>query len=100
MSPHWNAFANLPFQVGVASLFRVELRAATGQVKRPYPIFALTHPGLDTPQVGSPVHGFQALMAQLQGIQCKTCCTPGSAVDAPTFQIDSTPTTSNSVHLR
>ena len=40
---------------------------------------------------GSPVHSFQTLMAQLQTIVRNTCCTPGSAVDAPTFEIITTP---------
>jgi hypothetical protein len=44
-----------------------------------------------TLQDGSPVHSFQTLMAQLQGVVCNTCRTPGSAVDAPTFQINTTP---------
>ena len=40
---------------------------------------------------GSPVHSFQTLMAQLQSIVRNTCRTPGSAVDAPTFEIITTP---------
>ena len=40
---------------------------------------------------GSPVHSFQTLMAQLQGIVRNTCRTPGGAVDAPTFEIITTP---------
>jgi transposase len=40
---------------------------------------------------GSPVHSFQTLMAELQGIVRNTCRTPGSAVDAPTFEIITTP---------
>jgi transposase len=40
---------------------------------------------------GSPVHSFQTLMAQLQSIVRNTCRTPGSAADAPTFDITTTP---------
>jgi len=40
---------------------------------------------------GSPVHSFQTLMAQLQAIVRNTCRTPGSAADAPTFEIITTP---------
>lgn len=40
---------------------------------------------------GSPVHSFQTLMAQLQGIVRNTCRTPGGAADAPTFDIITTP---------
>jgi transposase len=40
---------------------------------------------------GSPVHSFQTLMAQLQTIVRNTCCTPGGATDAPTFEIITTP---------
>ena len=40
---------------------------------------------------GSPVHSFQTLMAQLQGIVRNTCRTPGGAADAPTFEIITTP---------
>lgn len=40
---------------------------------------------------GSPVHSFQTLMAQLQGIVRNTCRTPSGAVDAPTFEIITTP---------
>jgi hypothetical protein len=40
---------------------------------------------------GSPVHSFQTLMAQLQAIVRNTCRTPGSAADAPTFEITTTP---------
>ena len=40
---------------------------------------------------GSPVHSFQTLMAELQGIVRNTCRTPGNAVDAPTFEIITTP---------
>ena len=36
---------------------------------------------------GSPVHGFQTLMAQLQTTVRTTCRTPGSRVDVPTFEI-------------
>ena len=39
----------------------------------------------------SPVHSFQTLMAQLQGIVRNTCRTPGSAADVPTFEIITTP---------
>ena len=46
---------------------------------------------------GSPVHSFQTLMAQLQTIVRNTCCTPGSAVDVPTFEII---TTSNHTQKR
>ncbi len=40
---------------------------------------------------GSAVHSFQTLMAQLQSIVRNTCRTPGGAVDAPTFEIITTP---------
>lgn len=40
---------------------------------------------------GSPVHSFQTLMAQLQAIVRNTCRTPGSAANAPTFEIITTP---------
>jgi len=40
---------------------------------------------------GSPVHSFQTLMAQLQAMVRNTCRTPGSAADAPTFEIITTP---------
>jgi transposase len=40
---------------------------------------------------GSPVHSFQTLMAELQGIVRNTCRTPGGATDAPTFEIITTP---------
>jgi len=40
---------------------------------------------------GSPVHSFQTLMAELQGIVRNTCRTPGAALDAPTFEIITTP---------
>ena len=40
---------------------------------------------------GSPVHSFQTLMAELQGIVRNTCRTPGGAADAPTFEIITTP---------
>jgi transposase len=40
---------------------------------------------------GSPVHSFQTLMAQLQAIVRNTCRTPGAALDAPTFEIITTP---------
>ena len=40
---------------------------------------------------GSPVHRFQTLMAQLQGIVRDTCRTPGVAADGPTFEIITTP---------
>jgi transposase len=40
---------------------------------------------------GTPAHSFQTLMAELQGIVRNTCRTPGSAADAPTFQIITTP---------
>ena len=40
---------------------------------------------------GLPVHSFQTLMAQLQGIVRNTCRTPGGAADAPTFEIITTP---------
>ena len=40
---------------------------------------------------GSPVHSFQTLMATLQSIVHNTCRTPGGALDAPTFEIITTP---------
>src|SRR5450830_231622 len=40
---------------------------------------------------GSPVHSFQTLMAELQAIVRNTCRTPGAALDAPTFEIITTP---------
>ena len=40
---------------------------------------------------GSPVHSFHTLMATLQTIVRNTCRTPGSAPDAPTFEITTTP---------
>jgi transposase len=40
---------------------------------------------------GSPVHSFQTLMAELQGIVRNTCRTPGGATVAPTFEIITTP---------
>ena len=40
---------------------------------------------------GSPVHSFQTLMAELHGIVRNTCRTPGGATDAPTFEIITTP---------
>jgi len=40
---------------------------------------------------GSPVHSFQTLMAQLQAIVRNTCRSPGAALDAPTFEIITTP---------
>jgi transposase len=40
---------------------------------------------------GSPVHSFQTLMATLQSIVRNTCRTPGSAPDAPSFEIITTP---------
>jgi transposase len=46
---------------------------------------------------GSPVHSFQTLMATLQTIVRNTCRTPGSAPDAPTFEITTTP---NHTHKR
>jgi transposase len=39
----------------------------------------------------SPVHSFQTLMAQLQAIVRNTCRSPGAALDAPTFEIITTP---------
>jgi transposase len=44
-----------------------------------------------TVEDGSPVHSFQTLMALLQTVVRNTCRTPGSAVDAPTFEIITTP---------
>ena len=44
-----------------------------------------------TLQDGTPTHSFQTLLAELQGIVRNTCRTPGSAADAPTFQIITTP---------
>lgn len=41
---------------------------------------------------GSPVHSFQTLMAQLQGIVRNTCCTQKSGNDAPTFELITMPT--------
>jgi transposase len=40
---------------------------------------------------GTSVHSFQTLMAELQGIVRNTCRTPGGATDAPTFEIITTP---------
>jgi transposase len=40
---------------------------------------------------GTPTHSFQTLLAELQGIVRNTCRTPGSAADAPTFEIITTP---------
>ena len=40
---------------------------------------------------GSPVHSYATLMAELATIVRNTCRTPGGAVDAPTFEIITTP---------
>jgi len=40
---------------------------------------------------GTPTHSFQTLLAELQGIVRNTCRTPGSAADAATFEIVTTP---------
>ena len=40
---------------------------------------------------GSPVHSFQTLMAQLQAIVRNTCRTQGDALEAPTFEVITTP---------
>ena len=42
---------------------------------------------------GTPVHSFQTLMATLAGIVRNTCRTPGGGADALTFEIITTPNT-------
>jgi transposase len=46
-----------------------------------------------TLQDGTPVHSFSTLMAALATIVRNTCRTPGAAIEAPTFDITTTPTT-------